>query len=112
MASKAMWEVDPETRSKVRNREDKWRGPVPIHVISTSIASNRRLTHHLSNNTASRHPKRIRELSMLRLQCPFAAMGLPEVRHIHLPQLRRCPSRPGRAHFLRKIHLHGRLQTD
>lgn len=38
--------------------------------------------------------------------------GLPKIFHLHLPLLRRHTPRPRRAHLLRPLHLHGRLQTE
>lgn len=43
--------------------------------------------------------------------CLFSVCtGLPQTRNFHLPQLRRHPSRPRRAHLVRPLHHHGRFQ--
>ena len=43
---------------------------------------------------------------------PSSSTGLPQIRYLHLPKLRRHSPRPGCAHFLRPLHHHGRLQDS
>ncbi len=59
---------------------------------------------------APRDPEGKQKYDMLRLQRPLSPMGFPEIRHLHLLVLRRCPPWTGRAHLLCPLHLHGRPQ--
>ena len=102
MATKAMWEVDPETRSKVRRQ-----GPVyiacPFGFWYANMLS--------SCNLVGRPPKGIKQQRVLRLRCPIATMGVSQVRHLHLPHVRRQASRPRRPHLLCPQRIDGCFQV-
>jgi len=74
MASKAMWEVDPETRSKVT--------PLPSS-FPPSILSSIELTYP----QAPRDPKNRSKRPVLRLRGAVSAMGVPQVRDLYLSEL-------------------------
>lgn len=63
-------------------------------------------------STAPRHPKRVWQLPLLRLQCALSSMGIPQVRYFHMLVVRGRPPGTGCTHQLRPIHLHGRFQAD
>lgn len=130
MASKAMWEVDPETRSKVRRSLSLCSPPnlafasFPLYCgdsdghgytspgiehLAWYLASTGGLTTNWSILVGC-SAKRVQEQCLLRLQCPLATVGIAKVWHLHLPELRRSPPRARRAHFLCPKHIHGRLQ--
>ena len=94
MTSK-MWEVDPETRSKLltiskTNENNKCvdcGAPSPQWV-------------HPLPHPSHKNPTRLTTLGT----------GLPQIRHLLLPRLLRHPPQPRRAHLLRAQRNHGRLQ--
>lgn len=63
-----------------------------------------------SMSLAGLDPKRIQKLRLLRLRCAVPAMGLPQVRHLHLPLVCGRPQGVRGAHLVRAVHLDGRLQ--
>lgn len=59
---------------------------------------------------APRTPKAPRERPLLRLPRSVAAMGLAQIRYLHLPRMRRPASGTRRAHFIRAQYHDGRIQ--
>lgn len=60
---------------------------------------------------AGRSPEGIEQRRLLRLQRAVAAVGVAQVRHLHLPHVRGQAPGPGRAHLLRAQRVDGRLQV-
>ena len=92
-----MWEVDPETKSKVTMRII-----LPLFSLCPLF--------QLIVSLAPRTPKAPRERPLLRLPRSVAAMGLAQIRHLHLPRMRRPASGTRRAHFIRAQYHDGRVQ--
>lgn len=66
----------------------------------------------LTSNLPARHPpKAPRQHHLRRLRGPVPAMGLAQIRHLHLPHLRRPAPRPRRPHLLRPLHPNGLVQA-
>jgi len=60
-------------------------------------------------NTARGDPERSQKQRLLRLRRPEPAMGLSQIRHFHLPVLRRRSPWSWCSHLVCPIHLDGRL---
>ena len=93
-----MWEVDPESKSKVPLTP-----PYPSHSPSTPdplalpITCSADPLNSTAPHTAIPRPQQI----LHRLLGALAAMGVPQIRHLHLPLMCGVASQLGRAHFVR-----------
>ena len=90
-----MWEVDPETKSKVYVLLEPCQLPEELHIKPIC--------------TARTPPENPWKCNLRRLLCPFPAMGLPQVRHLYLPHMRRPTPRVRRTYLLRSLHPNGQL---
>ncbi len=127
-----MWEVDPETRSKVcrlarfafrEQRSLRRSGLLPFLARANS--------HSYASSTKSRREEGVGTTDVVTagllhhngykaLFSPYAQVsnsnrtytGIPQILYLHLPLLRRNPPRSRRTHLLRPLYLYGCLQTE
>ena len=88
-----MWEVDPETKTKVHPSLS------PIQPLLIAIPAARNIT------------KTPREHDLHRLLRPFPTMGLSKVRHLYLLDMRWPAPRSRSAHLLCTVNTDGLIQA-
>ena len=89
-----MWEVDPETKSKV-------------YMCSSNRVNTSPTMYTKPLSTARTPPEEPWKCDLRRLLCPFPAMGLPQIWHLHLPHMRRPTPRARRPYFVRPLNSDG-----
>ncbi len=88
-----MWEVDPETKSKV------YLLLIPCRYLT--------IIYTKPFSTARTPPEEPWKRNLRRLLCPFPAMGLSQIRHLHLPHMRRPTPRARRTYLVRPLNTNG-----
>ncbi len=93
-----------------RSRDEVKGIPLPLPIPPSVFVSGALTNVPLPPRTARRDPSRSQKQHLLRLRRALAAVGVAQVRRLHLPVVRGRPPRAGRAHLVCAVHLHGRVQ--